>query len=114
MGRVVGQTAFHAAWVAIVRREGSFQTAMRQAARSANQTASQSVQFPTIIRVYPRTSLTPASAFSGVPQITDTEEVTGSNPVSPTSKTPDQGRLAVLTPPPPSRVLVNLLVYGSR
>ena len=30
----------------------------------------------------------------------DTEEVTGSNPVSPTSKTPDQGRLAVLTPPP--------------
>ena len=42
----------------------------------------------------------------------DTEEVTGSNPVSPTSKTPDQGHLAVLTPPPPSRVLVNLLVYG--
>ena len=43
----------------------------------------------------------------------DTEEVTGSNPVSPTSKTPGQRRLAVPAPPPLSRLLVNLLVYGS-
>jgi hypothetical protein len=37
-----------------------------------------------IICTHPRTSLTSTGASSGVPEITDTEEVTGSNPVSPT------------------------------
>jgi hypothetical protein len=50
----------------------------------ASQTASQSVQHPGIICVHPRTSLMPAAALSCVREITDTEEVTGSNPVSPT------------------------------
>jgi hypothetical protein len=34
--------------------------------------------------VHPRTSGTPTDALPRVPEITDTEEVTGSNPVSPT------------------------------
>jgi hypothetical protein len=50
----------------------------------ASQTASQSVRRPAIIWVHPRTSLTRTAALSGVPEITDTEEATGSNPVSPT------------------------------
>jgi hypothetical protein len=37
--------------------------------------------------VHPRTSGTPTDALPRVPEITDTEEVTGSNPVSPTSNT---------------------------
>jgi hypothetical protein len=49
----------------------------------ASQTASQSVQHPAIIWVHPWTSFTPSAAMSGVSEITDTEEVTGSNPVSP-------------------------------
>ena len=56
----------------------------------ASQTASQSVRRPAIIWVHPRTSLTPTAAFSCAPKITDTEEVTGSNPVSPTSIIPGQ------------------------
>ena len=56
----------------------------------ANLTASQSVRHPAVIWVRPRISLTPAAALSCAPEIIDTEEVTGSNPVSPTSNTPSQ------------------------
>jgi hypothetical protein len=59
----------------------------------ASQTASQSVRRPAIIWVHARTSFTPANALSGVAEITDTEEVTGSNPVSPTSITPGQSQI---------------------
>jgi hypothetical protein len=48
------------------------------------------VQHPVSIWVHPRTSLTPAAALLCVAEITDTEEVTGSNPVSPTSNSPNQ------------------------
>jgi hypothetical protein len=68
-----------------------------QAAHTASQTASQSVQLPAIIWVQPRTSLTPAAALPCVPEITDTEEVTGSNPVSPTSITPGQTHFPTVT-----------------
>jgi hypothetical protein len=61
-----------------------------QAARPASHIASQSLQHPAIIGVHLRTPFTPAAALSGVPEITDTEEVTGSNPVSPTSNIPSQ------------------------
>ena len=44
-------------------------------ARPANQAASQSAWQPRIIWIYPRTSLTPATAVSCVPEITDTEAV---------------------------------------
>jgi hypothetical protein len=40
--------------------------------------------------VHPRTSGTPTDALPRVPEITDTEEVTGSNPVSPTSNIPSE------------------------
>jgi hypothetical protein len=56
-----------------------------QAARPASHIASQSLQHPAIIGVHLRTPFTPAAALSGVPEITNTEEVIGSNPVSPTS-----------------------------
>jgi hypothetical protein len=69
---------------------------------------------PAIIWGHPRTMLKATAPLSGVSEITDTEEVTGSNPISPTSNTPGQRRLAVLAPPPPSCLLVNLLVYGLR
>jgi hypothetical protein len=62
------------------------------APRPANQTASQPVQHPAIVWVRPQTSLTATAALSGVPEITDTEEITGSNPVSPTSIIPRRGR----------------------
>jgi hypothetical protein len=62
----------------------------------ASQTASQSVQHPAIIWVHLRTSLAPAGALSGVSEITDTEEVTGSNPVSPTKKALVSGQFATL------------------
>jgi hypothetical protein len=58
------------------------------APRPANQTASQPVQHTAIVWVRPQTSLTATAALSGVPEITDTEEVTGTNPVSPTSIIP--------------------------
>jgi hypothetical protein len=61
-----------------------------QAARLASQTASQSVQHPAIVCVHLLTWRPPAAALSCVPEITDTEEVTGSNPVSPTSITASQ------------------------
>jgi hypothetical protein len=57
-----------------------------QAARPASQSASQSDRRPAIIWGHPRTTFTPAAPVSGVSEITDTEEVTGSNPVSPTKK----------------------------
>ena len=57
----------------------------------ANPTASQSVRRLAIMWVHPRTSGTPTDALPWVPEITDTEEVTGSNPVSPTSIFPSQG-----------------------
>ena len=63
----------------------------------ASQTASQSVRHPAIIRVHAWISFTPANALSGVPEITDTEEVTGSNPVSPISITPSQTDFATRT-----------------
>ena len=47
-----------------------------------------------IISVHPRTSPIPTGASFCAPEITDTEEVTGSNPVSPTSNTPGQTRFA--------------------
>ena len=56
----------------------------------ASHIASRSLPHPAIIGVHPRPPFTAAAALSGVPEITDTEEVTGSNPVSPTSKTPSQ------------------------
>jgi hypothetical protein len=56
-----------------------------QAAPLANQTASQSVQHPAIIWIHARMPTTPVAAYLGGREITDTEEVTGSNPVSPTS-----------------------------
>jgi hypothetical protein len=62
-----------------------------QARRPASQTANQSIRHPAIIWVHARTSFTPANALSAVPEITDTEEVTGSNPVSPTSISPSRG-----------------------
>jgi hypothetical protein len=61
-----------------------------QAAIPASQTASQPVQRSAIIGIQPRTSFALADTLSCVPEITDTEEVTGSNPVSPTSNTPGQ------------------------
>jgi hypothetical protein len=54
-------------------------------AAPANQTASQSVQHSAIISAHPRSSFTLTAAVSCVPEITDTEEATGSNPVSPTT-----------------------------
>jgi hypothetical protein len=71
--------------VSIWRRRLCFHSKPR---RPASQIASQSVRHPAIIRVHARISFTPANALSGVPEITDTEEVTGSNPVSPTSDIP--------------------------
>jgi hypothetical protein len=66
---------------------------------AASQTAGQSVYHPAIVCVHLRTWRPPAAALLCVPKITDTEEVTGSNPVSPTSNTPSQrcfsGRLAL-------------------
>jgi hypothetical protein len=41
----------------------------------------------------------PTAASSCVPEITDTEEVTGSNPVSPTSITPGQTGFATASMP---------------
>ena len=67
-------------------------------ARPASQIASQSVQHPAVSWVHPRTSLTPTAALSGVPEITDTEEVTGSNPVSPTMKALVSDSFAAVTP----------------
>jgi hypothetical protein len=62
------------------------------ATRPANQTASQLVQHPAIVWVRPQTSLTATVALSGVPEITETEEVTGSNPVLLTSIISRRGR----------------------
>jgi hypothetical protein len=45
---------------------------------------------PAIIWRHPRTLLTATAALPAVSEITDTEEVTGSNPVSPTSNLPSQ------------------------
>ena len=45
---------------------------------------------PAMIWGHPRTRLTATAPSSGVSEITDTEEVTGSNPVSPTSFSPSQ------------------------
>ncbi len=50
---------------------------------------------PAIIWGHPRTLLTATAALLGVPEITDTEEVTGSNPVSPTCNTPGQMRFLI-------------------
>jgi hypothetical protein len=57
----------------------------------ASQTASQSVRRRAIIWVHPRTSLTRTATSSCAKEITDTKEVTGSNPVSPTSIFPSRG-----------------------
>ena len=59
-------------------------------ARPCSQTASQSMRQPAIIWGHPRTMLTATAPLSGVSEITDTEEVTGSNPVSPSSIIPGQ------------------------
>ena len=51
--------------------------------------------------VHPRTSFTPANALSGTPKIPDTEEATGSNPVSPSSGT--HGQAVFQRPGSPTR-----------
>jgi hypothetical protein len=64
----------------------------------ASQTASQSMRQPAIIWGHQRTLLTAAAALPGAPEITDTEEVTGSNPVSPTMKALVSDPFGALTP----------------
>jgi len=49
-----------------------------QAARCANQTASQSVQHPGVVWAHPRTSFTPTAALLCLREITDTEGVIAS------------------------------------
>ena len=60
-------------------------------AAPANQTASQSVQHWAILSARPRVAFALSTALSCVPEVTDAEEVTDSNPVSPPTIPPVRG-----------------------